>query len=128
MIPSRIKRVEEAVKEQIALILQQDVKDPRLNFVTVTGVHVSKDVRNADVFITAHDESEAHIKEVLAALASAAGFIRKELGERVPLRLLPVLKFHYDKTLAEGLRIDALLHQLEKEEPAEGAATNQEEA
>lgn len=127
MIPSRIKRVEEAVKEQIALILQQDVKDPRLNFVTVTAVHVSKDVRNANVFITTHDESEGHIKDVLAALESAAGFIRHELGERVPLRLLPALKFHYDKTLAEGLRIDALLHQLEKEEPATGDP-NQEEA
>ena len=55
MIPSRIKRVEEAVKEQIALILQQEVKDPRLNFVTVTAVHVSKDTRNADVFVTALD-------------------------------------------------------------------------
>ncbi|HQH12004.1 MAG TPA: 30S ribosome-binding factor RbfA [Candidatus Sumerlaeota bacterium] len=126
MIPSRIKRVEEAVKEQIALILQQEVKDPRLNFVTVTAVHVSKDTRNADVFVTAHDESETNIKNILTALESASGFIRRKLGERVTLRLLPALKFHYDKTLSEGMRIDALLHQLEKEETSDGKR-NQEE-
>ena len=116
MIPSRIKRIEELVKEQVALILQLDVKDPRLNLVTVTIVHVSKDLRNADIYISTYDESQEHIDEILTALKSASGYIRRLLGQRITLRYLPLLKFHYDATLKEANRIDEILFKIHKEE------------
>jgi len=115
MIPERIRRVEEAIKEQLALIIQQEMKDPRLNFVSVTHVRLSKDVRNADIFITTLDESKEHITEVLAVLESANGFIRHALGQRIALRFLPVLKFHYDTTLAQGNRIESLIQKIHEE-------------
>lgn len=112
MLPSRIKRVEELVKENIAYIVQRNVKDPRVNFVTISGVKVSKDLRNADVNFTIHDETEENIKDSLEGLRAAAGYIRRELGRRVDLRYLPVLKFHYDYSLAHADRINELLDKL----------------
>lgn len=116
MIPSRMKRVEELVKKQVALIIQQEAKDPRLNFVTVTRIHISKDLRIADIYFTTHDESEEHIREIMEALKSAAGYIRRILGERVILRYLPALKFHYDTSFEKATRIDEIFHQIHKEE------------
>lgn len=118
MIPSRMKRVEELVKEQVALIIQQDVKDPRLDFVTVTSTHISKDLRNADIYITTFDESQEHINDILEALKSASGFIRRTLGQRIVMRYLPTLKFHYDTSFTKANRIDEILHQIHKEEEA----------
>jgi len=115
MIPERIRRLEELLKQEIAVILHQEVKDPRLNFVSVMHVRLSGDVRNADIYVTAHDDSEEHIKEVLSALNSAKRFIRHSLSQRVVLRFLPTLKFHYDKTIAEATRIESLLHQIHEE-------------
>lgn len=118
MIPSRMKRIEEMVKEQVALIIQQEVKDPRLDFVTVTSIHISKDIRNADVYITTFDERQEHIREILEALKSASGFIRRLLGQRIILRHLPSIKFHYDISFAKANRIDEIIHQIHKEEEA----------
>ena len=115
MIPSRIKRVEELVKEQVALIIQRDVKDPRLDFVTLTAVTVSKDLRYASIYVTIHNESKDHIDSVLEGLQKAAGFIRRELGQRIMLRYLPELHFFYDNTLKTSSRIDEILHQIHDE-------------
>jgi len=115
MIPERIRRLEQLLKKELAVILLQEVKDPRLNFISVMDVHLSGDVRNADIYVTTHDDSEEHIKEVMAALDSAGRFIRHALSQHVVLRLLPALKFHYDKTIAQATRIESLLHQLKKE-------------
>jgi len=116
MLPSRVKRVEELVKEQIALIIQQEMKDPRLGFITVTDVKVSKDLQNANIFIIVHEETEKHIAEVLKALDTASGFIRHILGQRMALRYLPILKFHYDKSFQEADRIETLIHQIHANE------------
>ncbi len=114
-----MKRVEELIKEAVALIIQRDVKDPRLDFVTVSAVKVSKDLRNAIVYVTTHNESTEHIAEVLDGLKAASGFIRRELGERVTLRYLPALTFIYDTSLKEAFKIDAILHRIEAEHIAQ---------
>jgi len=112
MIPSRLKRVEEMIKKEVALIIQQEVKDPRISFLTVTSVKVSKDLRNADIYFAIHEETEERIQDSLKALKSAGGFIRRLLGQRIVLRYLPTLKFHYDNSLKIAGRIDSLLHQI----------------
>ena len=119
MLPSRIKRVEEMMKEQIALIIQQEVKDPRLGFVTVSEVKVSKDLRNANIYIIAHDETEEHINDVLKGLEAASGFIRHLLGQRMALRFLPLLKFHYDKAFQQADRIEKLIRKIHTDEKSE---------
>ena len=116
MLPSRIKRVEEMMKEHIALIIQQDVKDPRLGFVTVSEVKVSKDLHNANIYIIAHEETEKHIQDVLKGLEAANGFIRHLLGERMALRFLPCLKFHYDKAFQQADRIEKLIQKIHTNE------------
>ena len=116
MLPSRVKRVEEMVKEQIALIIQQDVKDPRLGFVTVTEVNVSKDLHNANIYIIAHEETEKHINDVLKGLEAASGFIRHLLGQRMALRFLPILKFHYDKAFQQADHIENLIRKIHTNE------------
>ena len=117
MLPSRIKRVEEQVKEEISYIIHRMVKDPRVNkFITVTNVKVARDIRTANIYFTLHDESEENIREVLDALESASGFIRHELGKRVSLRYIPAPKFFYDKTLSNAMRIDSIINELHQEE------------
>jgi len=119
MLPSRVKRVEEMVKEQIALIIQQEVKDPRLRFVTITEVNVSKDLHNANIYIIAHEETEKHIEDVLKGLEAASGFIRHLLGQRMALRFLPLLKFHYDKAFQRADRIEKLIQKIRTDEKSE---------
>ena len=119
MIPSRLKRVEELVKEQVALIIQREMKDPRLKFTTVTDVNVTKDLRNANVYVIVHNETEGHISEVLEALNSASGFIRHSLGQRVVLRYLPSLEFFYDDSFSKAQKIDTLIHQIRAERDEE---------
>lgn len=117
MLPSRIKRVEEQVKEEISFIVHRMVKDPRVNkFITITKVKVAKDLRTANIYFTLHDESEENINEALEALDSASGFIRHELGKRVSLRYIPAPRFFYDETLSNAMRIDSIINELHREE------------
>ncbi len=116
MIPSRIKRVEELVKETVAVIIHREIKDPRLEFVTITAAHVSPDLRNAIIYYTIHQDTSDHKKTVQTTLESAAGFIRRELGRLAVLRYLPVLNFVFDEAFREGARIDSLLSKIHDEE------------
>ena len=119
MLPDRIKRVEELVKENVAFIIQRKVKDPRLGFVTITDVEVSRDLRNAKVFFTLHDESEENMRETSEALEAASGFIRRVLGKRIELRHLPTLNFIYDNSLTRANRIENILKEIKTEEKPE---------
>jgi ribosome-binding factor A len=116
MIPSRMKRVEELVKEQVAIIIQKEVKDPRLEFVTVTGAKVSKDLRSAVIFIATNDNTKEHKKEVLEGLQAASGFIRRELGQHALLRYLPALKFLYDEAFEKSIHLEELFHRIHEDD------------
>ena len=100
--------MDELVKEAIALILIEDLKDPRLELVTVTSVRVSRDMNYANVFVTAHGGHDRY-EEALAGLESAAPRIRSSLGERVRLRRAPELRFAIDESVDEGMRISEVL-------------------
>lgn len=106
----RSARVGDQMKEEIADILMRKIKDPRVGFVTVTGVELSDDLRNAKVFVSSYGAGR---EDLLAGLASAAAFIRGELGRRMRLKFLPELLFRYDDTVERGSRIMDLLHGLE---------------
>lgn len=110
----RANRVGEQMKKEIGQILQQELKDPRIGFVTVTGVEVTGDLQQAKVFITVlgnDDEKE----NTLRGLAKATGFIRSEVGKRIRLRKTPEIFFEFDESIEYGNRIETLLSDLNQQ-------------
>lgn len=100
---------------EISLIIQREVKDPRLGFVSITGVELSDDLRFARVFVSILGD-EGSRKASLVGLESAKGYIRKHLGERIKLRFLPEIVFKEDRSFEQGERIDRLIDSLHQEE------------
>lgn len=107
----RLDRVNQLIREEISLLLQRELKDPRLGFVTVTEVETTKDLRSAKVFVSVLGE-EAQWTASLTALAHARGFIRNWLREHLELRVTPELDFRADRSLEHAARIQQLLKQL----------------
>jgi len=107
----RPQRVSQELQKEIAIILQREIKDPRLGMmVTVSGVEVSRDLAYAKVFVTfLNDKDEAAVKAGLRALGDASGYIRILLGKAMRLRIVPELTFFYDNSLVEGMRMSNLV-------------------
>ena len=98
----RIERVNSLIRQEISQLLQRQVKDPRLgNFITVTEVSTSPDLKYAKVFVTRLG-SEEEKRETLSVLASASGFFRRELARRLKLRYTPELSFQWDDSIERG--------------------------
>lgn len=108
----RQEMVQNLLVEEISLMLQRELKDPRLGFITVTGAEISRDLRHAKVFVSILG-SEEEQKGSMAALNRAAGKIRGEFGRRARLRVAPEIQFQQDTGIARGARIFELLHQIE---------------
>jgi ribosome-binding factor A len=117
MIPERIKRVNEACKEALGEILQEEIKDPRIGFVTVTEVEVSPDLRLAKVWISVLG-SEEEVEETQKGLEKAKGFMRRELGNRVRLRYTPELRIFLDRGAEISEKVQDILHNIVDEEEA----------
>jgi len=111
MAKIRVGRVGEQIKKELSLILQTEFKDPRLGFITVTGVDVTNDLSQAKVYLSVMG-SEEQKEDTLKALAKGTGFLRGELGKRIRLRHVPELIFKFDSSVEYGSRIDALLNQI----------------
>lgn len=105
----RQERVGELLQRELAELIAFEVKDPRLADVSVTRVSVTADLRTAHVYVSTLDDDPASHAATLAALQRAGGYLRRRLGERVVLRYLPDLRFHYDEGVAASLRIEALI-------------------
>ena len=110
----RMDRVSELVHREVSTIIDRELRDTRIGMVTVTGVEVSRNLRNAKIFVTILGV-KAEIKSSIGALNDASAYIRKCLGERIVLKYLPELKFYFDSTLAEGMRIDKLFDEINKQ-------------
>jgi ribosome-binding factor A len=111
---SRTERVGEEFREILAEEIQK-LKDPRVGFVTVTGVKVSPDLRHAWVYFTVFGE-EKERAGTRAALRSATKHLRHELGRQVRLKVTPEIEFVEDDTVERGERIDRIIEQLHREE------------
>jgi ribosome-binding factor A len=113
----RTERVGEGFREILAESIQR-LKDPRIGFVTVTGVRVSHDLRVAWVYFTTLGDERARAGS-RAGLRSAAPHLRRELGRQIHLKVVPELRFEEDPSLAAGERVDHILDGLhEQEDPA----------
>ena len=106
---SRKQRVASQIQKELATLIQQDLKDPRLGMVTVSDVEIAADLRNAKVYVTVFANTCA-VPEVLQILNNAAGFLRHALAQRIELRVSPVLLFVYDVSVERGAALNALIN------------------
>ena len=116
MTSTRQEKVSDLVQEEIARLLQYDVRDKRLGFVTVTGVRMSTDLKHARVFVSMLSEGQAR-DEAMGALTSARRYIRRELGRHLRLRYTPDIVFELDTSVEYGARIEQLLESVRGDEP-----------
>ena len=103
-----MRRVNEAVREVVSAHIAEDLKDPRIGFVTVTGVDTSPDLRRARVYVTVLGGA-AEREEALAGLRSARGYLQGLVGNEVRMKRTPTLEFRYDDSSERGMRIAELL-------------------
>jgi ribosome-binding factor A len=116
----RTDRVNELLREEISLVMRNEVRDPRVGLATVTAVETSPELDHARVYITTLGDEEEKTA-VLAGLQSAASFIRGQLSRRLHMRRVPELHFEYDRMLDEANRIEQLLREA-LPDSSEGAA------
>lgn len=113
MAKVRVGRVGEQIKKELSQIIQTELKDPRIGFITVTGVDVTSDLSQARVFLSVLGSDEQK-EETLKAIARGAGFLRSELGKRIRLRHTPELLFKFDSSIEYGSRIESLLDSINR--------------
>lgn len=107
----RSQRVGELLHHEISRMIQFELKDPRIGFVTVTGVELTDDIQHARIYFTVMGE-ESNRQQTARGLEKAIPFMRRELGRRLHLRTIPELVFHYDNSLEYGNRIERLLQEV----------------
>jgi ribosome-binding factor A len=112
---SRMRRVNEAVREVLSGHITDDLKDPRIGFVTVTGVETSPDLRHARVYVSVLG-SQQEREQALEGLRSSAGFLQAKVGEELRMKRTPTLEFRYDESIDRGMRISELLRSEEPDE------------
>lgn len=106
---SRTQRVAQQLQKELAVILQREIKDPRIGMATISSVDVSRDMGYAKVYVTFLTVGEQTPEDSLEALREMAPYIRSLLGKQIRLRVTPELNFIFDKSLTEGMRISTLV-------------------
>ena len=110
----RSARVSSQMQKELALILQRDINDPRLGFITINEVEVSKDLAVAKIYVTVLNVDEQGKKNNVKWLNELAPVIRHELARRMRLRHISELRFYYDDSFDTGMRVSELLSGLDK--------------
>ena len=116
MATRRQRRIADLIHEELSILLERKVDDPRLLDITITAVEVSADLQIATIYYTAFDLGEEASGETQAGLDRAQGYLRRELAGRLSLRYTPQLVFRFDQSLAAGQRIEELLAALRADE------------
>jgi ribosome-binding factor A len=116
MAKHRSNRLAETLKEEISILIREELKDPRIGFVTVTSVEVADDLGHAKVYVSVLGDAQAG-KDSMEALKRAAGYVRSEIGKRIRLRHVPEIVFKYDTSIEHGAHIAELLRGVKTEEP-----------
>ncbi|WP_223066813.1 30S ribosome-binding factor RbfA [Paenibacillus caui] len=113
MANNRPGRVGEQIKKELSLLIQNELKDPRIGFVTVTGVDVTNDLSQAKVYLSVFGSDEEK-NASLKGIERASGFLRSELGKAIRLRHTPELIFKFDESISYGSHIEKLLGEISK--------------
>lgn len=106
---NRADRIAQQMKREVAIILQRELKDPRVRMATVSDVTVSGDLMYAKIYVTFMDNDAEAVKAAIKVLNKAKGFVRTMIGRAMKLRAVPEITFFYDKSLDEGMRISNLI-------------------
>lgn len=115
MAGARMRRVNEQLREVVGAVVSGELADPRIGFVTVTGVETSPDLRTAKVFVSVLGDSTER-DATLEALRSSHGMIQSRIAGETRMKRTPTLTFHYDDTIEKGVRISHLLEDTEEDE------------
>ena len=132
---SRIRKIGDQIQRDLSAIIQREVKDPRVGMVTINDVKVSTDLSYAEVYFTcmafgpqeAEAEQQKIQKEQQQVLNNAAGFMRSRLAKELNLRVMPMLRFHYDAILESGSKVSALIDKAVSEDVKRSKNSEQEE-
>jgi ribosome-binding factor A len=114
----RIHRVAEQIKKEVSQLIQNELKDPRVGFITVTDVEVTGDLQEATIYISILG-NESQKQDSLEGLKKAEGFIRREVGKRIRLRHTPEISFVFDGSIEYGNKIEKILSQINNESKVE---------
>ncbi len=117
----RVEKVQELMKQEVSKIILQELKDPRIGFVTVTQVEATGDLRSAKIYVSLMG-SEQQVRDCWEGLTSSLGFIRREIGKRIRLHFTPELSLQLDKSLDYSAHIQKLLNDI-NQQAAEKAKT-----
>ncbi|MCA8924787.1 MAG: 30S ribosome-binding factor RbfA [Planctomycetes bacterium] len=109
------ERVRAKIKSEAARILMTDLKDPRMGFVTVIDVDLSRDFRHATIHVSILADHEGEERRILKALDSAKGFVQREIAGRLRTRTTPLIEFQQSKGAQQSIKINSLLDQLAEE-------------
>jgi ribosome-binding factor A len=110
MPDGRMRRVNEAVREVLSDAIAKDLQDPRVGFVTVTGVKTSPDLRHARVFVSVLGDEQVR-SDSLVGLRSAHGFLQGRVAAELRLKHTPMLEFDYDESVDRAMRISRLIEE-----------------
>ena len=106
---ARSERVAQTIIRHLAVILRNEVKDPRVSGLTITDVEVTKDLRQAKVYVSSMVGDDTDIQGTMAAVERANGFLRRELAKVIEMRHCPTLIFAYDSSISDGAKMSALI-------------------
>lgn len=110
----KIDRLNNIIMKEVSVILQMEVKDPNVKFVTITAVRTTNDLSFCKIYVTTlKDEFKS---ETMKALKNASGYIRKELANRIEIRHVPKIEFVYDESIEYGKRIEDKIKEIHEEE------------
>lgn len=120
---SRIDRIGDQMQRELAQLIQREIKDPRVGMITVNAVKVSRDLGYADIYVSLLTTEELNaespeVKESLAVLNKASGFLRGQVGRAMKLRVVPLLRFHFDELQGYSRRLDGLIRKAVGDQPA----------
>ncbi|EKU50489.1 30S ribosome-binding factor RbfA [Staphylococcus massiliensis] len=111
----RSERVGQQMMQELMDIINNEVKDPRIGFLTITDVRVTSDLSQAKVFLTVLG-SEKEREDTFKGLEKAKGFLKSEIGNRLSLRIVPELEFEYDESIEYGNKIEKMIQDLHKKD------------
>ena len=112
----RVEKVQELMKQEVSDIIFNELKDPRIGFVTVTSVACTEDLREAKIYVSVMGD-EKKSRDTLNGLNSSLGFVRSEIGKRIRLRFTPEISFALDTSLNYSDHIQRLLNEIHEEQP-----------
>ncbi|GIV63667.1 MAG: 30S ribosome-binding factor RbfA [Chloroflexota bacterium] len=122
----RLQRIADRIRQDLSeMLVMGQIRDPRLNGITITDVKVDRELAYADIYVSAVEGSQ-RAQEILEGLQSASGFIRRTLADQIELRVFPRLRFHWDPTPERADRIERLLAELRGENPLSDESSQEE--